>query len=219
MKMIKEFYKKNIKIIRIIYLVIWLLLLLVFAGLFAKYRERKKLVDSYNHGNRCYELALYDFAEDYYKDAYRSHPSDSEICSIQINHALSIAKQYPPDEIDETNVADAIDRLEEAIELLVQDGCANKDDNNGHNQDAQTLKNEIQAYIDELKKQYPQDGDGQEQNSNPEEQPDNGEDEEQRKLRETFEEIQRNGMAERTQDMDWNDATKGSYEYYDGKSW
>lgn len=112
----------------------------------------QKYVSRYNYGNVLYKNEKYEQAITEYKKALNQYvPKDRE-CKIRINYALAICKTVKVDETSKTSIDNAISRYEEAIEILTEKGCANKNDNNGHSEDAETLKQDIQKEIDRLKK-------------------------------------------------------------------
>lgn len=108
-------------------------------------------IANYNYGNILYQNGEYEKAiEQYEKSLKGIIPKDKE-CKIRINYALAICKTVQVDENDQNSIQSAIEKYESAIEILTQKGCANKNDNNGHNTQAETLKKDIQKEIDRLK--------------------------------------------------------------------
>ena len=217
----------NLKKLSIIIWGIAFILLLFFLFLFM---QKRKMREYYNLGNESYNAGYYDVAESYYRLAMEENPSHSEQCPIRINEALSIVTPLTPESITQDNLDETIARLEEARDILCEDGCANMDDDNGHNEQSQILKNEIDEYIELLKNPPPPSGsDDQDQdnnqnqnnqnqnnNSNSKEQQKTPEQEKEDKLREEFDDIQKQGMEERQSDL----GNAGEdYEYYGGKSW
>lgn len=109
-------------------------------------------VANYNYGNVLYQNGEYERAIEKYKKALKGIiPKDKE-CNIRINYALAICKTVEVDESDQNSINEAIKTYESAIDVLTEKGCANKDDNNGHNQNAEQLKKDIQKEIDRLRK-------------------------------------------------------------------
>lgn len=106
----------------------------------------------YNYGNILYQNGKYTEAIEEYKKALAKRSPKEKECKIRINCALAICKTVQVDEKDQNSITNAIKTYESAIEVLTQKGCANKKDNNGHSQEAQKLKNDIQKEIDRLKK-------------------------------------------------------------------
>jgi len=124
------------------------------AQLVAGLNFNKSYIANYNYGNVLYQKGEYENAIEQYKNALNTFVPDREECKIRINYALAICKTVNLDEEkekDEASVNEAIKKYESAIDVLVEVECAHRDDNNGHNKDAQQLKNDIQKEIDRLK--------------------------------------------------------------------
>jgi hypothetical protein len=99
-------------------------------------------------------------------------------------------------------VNEAIIKYESAIEVLVEVECAHRNDNNGHDKDAQQLKNDIQKEIDRLKSQSGQEGqEGQEggQEENPPEENTTNENEITNKIEQLLEEGLNTQMEQNSQ--------------------
>ena len=109
-------------------------------------------VANYNYGNILYQNGEYENAIEKYKKSLEGYIPKNKECNVRINYALAICKTVSVDEQDQNSIKEAIEKYESAIEVLTEKGCANKNDNNGHNQKAQQLKNDIQKEIDRLKK-------------------------------------------------------------------
>ena len=108
-------------------------------------------VANYNYGNILYQNGEYESAiEEYAKALKGIIPKDKE-CNIRINYALAICKTVQVNETDQHSIKEAIEKYESAIDILTEKGCANKEDDNGHNQNAEKLKKDIQEEIDRLK--------------------------------------------------------------------
>lgn len=113
----------------------------------------------YNIGNYYFEKGNYSKAEDaYLKSIDCGIPYEKE-CPVKINLALSMLAQISDDEWDEylecdgpddvTANARRVERiLEDAWEVLVEDGCAHADDEDGHDKQAQLLKDEIEELLE-----------------------------------------------------------------------
>ena len=104
-------------------------------------------VANYNYGNILYQNGEYESAIEKYKEALSGNVPKFKECSIRINYALAICKTVKVDEKDQESIKSAIQKYEEAIDVLTEQGCANKNDKNGHSQKAEKLKE-----IDRLKK-------------------------------------------------------------------
>lgn len=109
-------------------------------------------VAHYNYGNILYQNGEYEEATKEYKKSLEGFIPKNKECNIRINYALAICKTVSVNEKDQTSIRNAIEKYESAIEILTQKGCANKNDNGGHNQKAEQLKKDIQKEIDRLKK-------------------------------------------------------------------
>ena len=108
-------------------------------------------IANYNYGNVLYKNGEYEQAIEKYKKALKGIvPKDKE-CNIRINYALAICKTVSVNEKDQNSINKAIEKYESAIQILTEKGCADKDDNNGHNKKAEQLKEDIQKEIDRLK--------------------------------------------------------------------
>ena len=121
-------------------------------------------VANYNYGNILYNNGEYEKAIEQYDNALEGFvPKDKE-CNIRINYALSICKTVQVDENDANSIEEAIEKYQSAVDILTEKGCANKNDSNGHNSKAQTLKEDIEREIERLKK-LQQEGQQEEENN------------------------------------------------------
>jgi len=150
---IKSFWEKVNK--KVLGRILWLMCLVAFLVTFYFVRQYRNVALYYNAGNRYYKTQLYETAESYYKQALWENHTKRQECKIRINLALAIVKPITPMVVNSDNLDEMIARLEYAIEILVENECAHMDDSNGHSKKAQTLKEEIEAYIEELKEQNP----------------------------------------------------------------
>ena len=123
----------------------------------------------YNLGNIYYQTGKYEEAINEYKNALNTYVPKYKECNIRINYVLAICKTVQVDEKDEESIKEAIKKYESAIDILTEDGCANKNDNNGHNEKAEKLKKDIQDEIDRLKKLLDEDTSSSEENEEKEE--------------------------------------------------
>lgn len=92
----------------------------------------------YNHGNILFKRKDYKNAIEKYEKALKSNPRRNRICDIRIN--LSITKIM---NIKVNNYKEIYKQLEDAKKVLYKNGCANKNDDNGLNLNAEKLENEI----------------------------------------------------------------------------
>jgi len=160
--------------------ILWLIALVLFIILFSRFQKTKQMKIYYNKGNEAYKQNDYASAEDYYSYALWEKPSKHKECKVRINKALSIVTPITPESVTYENLDESIERLKYAQDILTENECAHEDDSNGHNKKAQTLKEEIDEYIEYLKENTPppEDDNGGE-GENEKETPDsnNGEDE------------------------------------------
>ncbi len=103
-------------------------------------------VNHYNRGNIYYTLGQYELAEAEYELAMNSHLDEPQDCRLRVNYALSLVEQIDPNNITDENLDEVLEILDRARDILCENGCASRDDNSGHYPDAQTLKNEIDAF-------------------------------------------------------------------------
>lgn len=108
-------------------------------------------VANYNYGNILYQNGEYEDAIDQYKIALNVSIPEKKECKVRINYALALCKTVELDESSEESILKAIQIYESAIDVLIENGCANKDDNGGHSKEAEQLKKDIQKEIDRLK--------------------------------------------------------------------
>lgn len=109
-------------------------------------------IANYNYGNILYQNGEYEKAIEEYKKSLKGFIPKNKECNIRINYALAICKTVSVDEKDKNSINNAIEKYESAIDVLTENGCANKNDSNGHSQKAEQLKKDIQKEIDRLKK-------------------------------------------------------------------
>lgn len=112
----------------------------------------QQYIAKYNYGNILYKKGEYEEAIEQYETALNGIiPKDKE-CSIRTNYALAICKTVQVDESDSESIRNAIQTYEKALDVLTENGCANKDNNNGHSKKAEQLKKDIQKEIERLKR-------------------------------------------------------------------
>ncbi len=108
-------------------------------------------VPYYNAGNAHYMNGDYDEAISYYKDALESHPTEKKECDIRVNLALAMLKKIDFDHLEtEKQKANAIRQLQSARNVLVEKGCADPYGTNGHDPEAEQLKQDIDKMLEEL---------------------------------------------------------------------
>lgn len=187
-------------------------------------------VDHYNNGNVYYNEGDYQGAEDEYRTALRYNPGGEKDCMTRINLALSIVKQIDPESVTAENLDETLERLDDARDILVANGCAHRDDEDGHNKDAQTLKDEIDDFEEQLKQsvQEQENGGGTDDKDDQDDQDDSddGDDEQgksssadEEKIKEKLQEIQGDSLKQRNSEMDTYKSYKDGYSYYSGPTW
>lgn len=111
----------------------------------------------YNIGNYHYHCGNFEEAEsDYYRAIECGIPYEKE-CPVKVNLALAMIEQITDEEWEAFLESDSDEMSPEArnVEkilmtarsILIEDGCAHEDDEDGHYEDAQTLKDEIDELL------------------------------------------------------------------------
>ena len=133
----------------------------------------------YNLGNAAFKRGDYKEAVVRYEQALARHPGiyqEEKDCRVRINLALSMVKQLDLDDLDsEEKVADAVKVLLAARDILTENGCANPQAGvfDGHSEDAEQLKKEIDELLKKLTDPDSQpDQQDQEEEKEPEDQKD-----------------------------------------------
>ena len=174
-------------------------------------------ISYYNKGNVYYQKGQYEDAIACYENALSRHPSKEQECDIRINLALSMIAPIDSSQLDEQELERAIATLKDAKEILCKNGCASEN-GDGHNKDAQTLKEDIDRFLNELKNQQnssSKSSDKSDQNNkkNKEEPLENKD-----SIEEQLKEIQKQTNKEREQSM--SDLEElSNFEFYDGQNW
>ena len=111
----------------------------------------------YNIGNYHYQNGDFEKAEeDYYRAIEAGIPYGKE-CPDKVNLALAMIEQITDEEWDAFFECEGDEMTAEARKvektlitartILIEDGCAHEDDEDGHYKDAQTLKDEIDELL------------------------------------------------------------------------
>ncbi|MBR3834978.1 MAG: tetratricopeptide repeat protein [Lachnospiraceae bacterium] len=178
----------------------------------------------YNNGNIHYKKGEYEEAIEDYKQALAANPShESDECDIRVNLALAIIGTLPENYSAPENIEQSIATLEEARDYLLEEECA-MNDVDGHDEDAQKLKEEIDALIEQLKQQQNQGGSGnnnQQQPEEPEEEQDDGQgDDEEQQIKEELQQLQQNAHEEREDTLQLYEEMDSNADYnYGGTIW
>ena len=131
----------------------------------------------YNLGNVAYQNGDYDEAIANYKKALEiGAPHEDKECNIRVNLALSMLMKIDwANMTTQKDVERAIRQLKAARNVLTEEGCANPDDPNGHNEDAEKLKKDIDDMLEQLQQQ----NDSGDSNDQQDDQQNQGQDEQQ----------------------------------------
>ena len=164
----------------------------------------------YNDGIRYYKLDDFKSAETRFETALKNDPPEERICTIRINLSLSMVKQV------KENDPNIHSKLEEAKEVLYEDGCANENDDNGKSDDAEKLEQEI----NELQKE--QDDPSQDPSGDPSQDPNNDPNDPTKDIDiENIEQQLREGQVEalRGRQGQMEEYREWGGDYYGGKPW
>ena len=113
----------------------------------------------YNLGNYHFQQGDFEEAEtDYFRAIESGIPYEKE-CPVKVNLALAMIEQLSDEEWEAFLACESHDDMNAqarevektlitAREILIEAGCAHKDDEDGHYKDAQTLKDEIDELLD-----------------------------------------------------------------------
>lgn len=167
----------------------------------------------YNQGNELYENGDFEEAISKYEKALKFFPPKYKECSIRINLALSMLKNMEGSGEKE----DKLKVLYAAKDVLCEDGCANRDNDEGHSTEAERLKKDIEKEIERLKTEV---NDTRPVNSSQGEKPEEKEEDSkdiEKKLKE-LEEIQEEAMVSRHRDLSIMSGFS-DYDLYFGKKW
>ncbi len=105
----------------------------------------------YNAGNAHYKLEEYDKAIVEYQMALEAHPGEKKECDIRVNLALAMLKKINFDHLDtEKDKENAIRTLQAARNVLCEKGCADPYGTDGHDPEAEQLKQDIDKMLEEL---------------------------------------------------------------------
>lgn len=172
----------------------------------------------YNEGNIHYQNAEYKEAIDDYKKALEENPTEERECDIRINLALAMIKTLGDDYANPEKVEESIKTLKEARNILLEKGCATEG-GNGHSEEAQQLKEEIDKMLNELGSEPDEPEDDGDTGETP---PEGEEDDDSREenIKQQLQEQQNDSYRERYENLDWYNSIDDSFDYYyDGKIW
>ena len=138
------------------------------------FRFGQNYVVPYNMGNIEYRLDNYEKAVSYYQQALAGNPPErDEECIIRVNLALSMCHMVNFETLDRTDnkaVTDAMDQLKSARAILTEHECASEPvgSNDGHFENADKLKHDIDRMLEDLQNQLDENNNEDNSNSNQE---------------------------------------------------
>lgn len=171
----------------------------------------------YNRGNILYKKDNYDEAVKEYEKALHLNPPHDRECKIRINLALAMVVQIDLENITQMDVDEVLKTLEEAKDILYEHGCA-LSDGNGHNKDAQTLKEEIDKLEEELKNKMDNKSDPDKSKDPDKKKKKEGSVENEQEKKKQLQEIQKKGTEERNAQLPQTEYM-GNFDFYDGVTW
>jgi len=202
-------------------------------------------VPYYNLGNGYYKSGDYSNASNHFLTALNYTASEDERCDMRINLTLSVLAGIDYEYVDEyiassevseelqTEIDSIVEKLSYARTLLCAEGCANENDEGGHNEEAITLRNEIDDLLEKLSKDSESDSDEQEEEEEQQEESEEEEEEDdsnsmsmrEQNIKDRLKENQQDAMEQRSQTRQYYDGIsnndgEGSGEYnYTEKNW
>lgn len=177
----------------------------------------------YNKGNIYYQNGDYNKAIEEYNLAIDMDSKKNHKCDIRVNKALAMLKTLPEDYDSQENIENTIEVLNKAKEVLVEKECA-KIDEDGHDEDATKLREEIDAMLKNLE-QGNGSGDGDdddEKKDDPQSKPDEKDPAEEREqqIKEQLQQQQNNAYKDRYEDnMFYEELPEDIGDYMDGPIW
>jgi tetratricopeptide (TPR) repeat protein len=181
----------------------------------------------YNLGNVAYKKGDYNSAIGYYNQALQNYPPEDKDCLIRINLALSLCNTIDFYNLDSQEKIDtALFILYKARDVLLENGCATNE-GDGHNADAQQLKEDIDAMIEKLKNpdstsgsDQPQDQPPQEDNENDSSGSGKGGNDREKRIQNELEENKKGALEDRKGQQDdlqkWSDYIGGDEDSFGG---
>ncbi|MBE5997397.1 MAG: hypothetical protein E7240_08640 [Lachnospiraceae bacterium] len=122
-------------------------------------------VAPYNVGNVKYMKGDYESAVQYYYTALQKNPPEGKECQVRINLALALLHTFPFDTMNmesSEEIEQALTILYTARQFLTENGCASEEPGtaDGHSEEAEKLKHDIDEMIAKLQQQQSQNGGG-----------------------------------------------------------
>lgn len=197
---------------------IFILIIILCGFLFFRY------IFLYNKANNLYERMDYAGAIEYYEDALAAHPPhflSTKECNVRINLALAMIYNLGPDFAEPENVENSINTLLAAKEVLLDDNCAAEEEV-GHNETAQQLKEEIDKLLEQLQQQNQpqQQPDNQEQEGGGQQQDNQIDEETEQGIQDELQQNQSTAYEERQEGMDFAEEFDSDYNFdFEGEIW
>ena len=168
----------------------------------------------YNLGNLYYKNGEYNKAIEEYEKALELKPSEEKECDIRVNLALAKLQEIEDDyDLSDSKIEETLDILDDARDILLENDCATND-NDGHDDDAQNLKNDIDDFEDSLRRKQEETKKG---DSDKDE--NDKKDEDDSKGREKIKEDKDGAYENRIEGLELTNSLLNEYEYYNGKTW
>ena len=163
---------------------------------------------------RIYEYSRQDKFKEEYEKAIELKPSEEKECDIRVNLALAKLQEIEDDyDLSDSKIEETLDILDDARDILLENDCATND-NDGHDDDAQDLKNDIDDFEDSLRRKQEETKKG---DSDKDE--NNKKDEDDSKGREKIKEDKDGAYENRIEGLELTNSLLNEYEYYNGKTW
>ena len=114
-------------------------------------RGPQSYIPYYNRGIIAYRQGKYDEAVSYFEKALSCDPPEGEECPVRVNLARSMVEQIDLNDLDTPEKKKrAVRILKDARRVLCEEGCADEDGTDGHDEAAETLKKEIDEILSQL---------------------------------------------------------------------
>lgn len=178
----------------------------------------------YNLGNSSYQQGNYDNAIMLYEDALEENPGHPAACSIRVNMALAMLQQI---DFENDSSESIVKQLLAARAVLTEDGCAGETEPDGHSEEAEELKKNIDDMLEQMENQGESDESDESdesEESDEEEQSEESESEEQEtsqreeEIQQQLEDMMQENMEQRQETQEWY-SQGDSYNQYNGKTW
>ena len=111
----------------------------------------ERYVPIYNRGNQYYQEGDYEKAASYYQAALNEEPPERKECDIRVNYALALLHMLDPETYaNEENAAETWQIIGAAEYVLTEQECAKFRPDEGHDEEAQKLLDEIEKLKENL---------------------------------------------------------------------